>query len=95
MRCVWIDKSQVSRNKKVTYARIVVDMRPEKAEPNRTRITAGGDRLEYFGDVSIETLSLETAKLLFNSIVSTPGAKFVTLDINNIMYLNTTVLDMT
>ena len=90
--CVWIDKAQVPRNKKVTYARIVVDVRPEKAEPNRTRITAGGDRLEYFGDVSTETSSLETAKLLFNSIVSTPGAKFMTLDISN-MYLNTPLKD--
>jgi len=70
----------------------VVDVRPEKAEPNRTRITAGGDRLKYFGDVSTESSSLETAKLLFNSIVSTPGAKCMTLDISN-MYLNTPLKD--
>jgi len=90
--CVWIDKSQVPKNKKVTYARIVVDVRPEKAEPNRTRITAGGDKLDYYGDVSTETASLETAKISFNSIVSTPGAKFMTMDISN-MYLNTPLKD--
>ena len=90
--CVWINRSQVPKHKKVTYARIVVDVRPEKAEPNRTRITAGGDKLDYFGDVSTETASLETAKILFNSIVSTPGAKFMTMDISN-MYLNTPLKD--
>jgi len=32
----------------------------------------GGDQVEYDGDVSTKTANIITAKLLFNSIVSTP-----------------------
>jgi len=42
------------------YARIVVDVRPEKEEPKWTHITAGGDQLEYFGDI-IEPRDSESA----------------------------------
>ena len=90
--CFFIHKHNIPRDKKATYARIVCEERPEKTEVNRTRITAGGDRLEYFGDVSTETAGLTTAKLLFNSVVSTPGARFMTFDISN-MYLNTPLRD--
>ena len=55
---------------------------------NQTRITAGGDQLEFQGDTSTETAGLEIAKMVFNSVVSTPEAKFMTIDISN-MYLNT------
>ena len=90
--CFWIAKKNIPRNKRATYARIVCEERPEKAEFNRTRITAGGDKLEYFGDTSTETAGLTTAKLLFNSVISTPGARFMTFDISN-MYLNTPLKD--
>ena len=90
--CHWIHKHQIPATKKVTYARICCDVRPEKAEQERTRITAGGDQLEYDGDVSTKTAGLETAKILFNSIISTPGARFMTMDISN-MYLNTPLKD--
>ena len=32
----------IPKDRVVTYARIVVDYRPQKADPNRVRITAGG-----------------------------------------------------
>lgn len=41
--CHQIPQSKVPTGKKVTYARIVVDIRPEKDESNRVRITAGDD----------------------------------------------------
>ena len=52
------------------------------------RLTAGGDRLPYDGKKSTETAGLETTKILLNSVVSTPGARFACFDIGN-MYLNT------
>ena len=55
---------------------------------NQTRITAGGDQLEFQGYTSIETAGLRTAKILFNSVVSTPDEKFMAISISN-MYLNT------
>ena len=61
---------------------------PEKSDPNRTRITIGGNCITFPGDVGTPTSSLELAKLVFNSILSRPGAKFTTFDICN-FYLQT------
>jgi Reverse transcriptase (RNA-dependent DNA polymerase) len=47
----------------------------------------GGDRIHYPGKVSTPTADLTTAKLLFNSVVSNPGARFASFDIKN-FYLN-------
>jgi hypothetical protein len=84
----FITKQQVPKGKIVTYARFVADIRPQKDEPNRMRLTAGGDRLPYDGKKSTETAGLETTKILLNSVISTPGARFGCFDISN-MYLNT------
>jgi hypothetical protein len=84
----FIHKSKVPKGRKVTYGRIVVDYRPHKADPNRARLTVGGDRIEYPYDVSTPTADLITSKLLFNSVISTEGSRFLTADIKN-FYLNT------
>ena len=86
--CHWCKKSQMPRNKRATYARMVVDVRPEKEDPNRVRITAGGDRLDYYGETSTETASLETAKILINSVLSTKNAKFMAIDLSNFYIQN-------
>ena len=86
--CHWIAKSKVPKGKRVTYARTVVAVRPEKAEPNQVRITVGGNLLAYLGETSTEAASLETTKLLFNSISSTPGARLGTIDISNFYIQN-------
>jgi hypothetical protein len=57
-------------------------------EVNRTRLTLGGNLIKYPGDVSTKTAELETIKMLFNSIISTNGARFISIDIKN-FYLNT------
>ena len=76
------DKVPKDRAKDVTYALITVLIRPEKIdEPNRTRMVAGGDRIHFQGDAGTPTADLLTVKLLINSIISTPGAKFFTMDI--------------
>ena len=82
----WIKRSEVPMGKKVTYPRYTVAVRPEKDEPDRTRITCGGNLLDYFGDVTTHTASMETVKMHWNSVLSTPGAKYCTGDISN-MYL--------
>jgi hypothetical protein len=76
------------RMKDVTYGQFVCMVRPEKAEQNRTRFTVGGDRINYPGEVATPTAEMLVAKLLFNSVVSTPRAKFMTMDISN-FYLMT------
>ena len=81
--CHWIKKSQVPKRKIATYNRSVVDIRPEKAEPHRVRFTAEGNILQYTEETSTGTASIETAKLLINSTLSTKGAKFMAIDISN------------
>ena len=84
----FIQKYEVPYDKKVTYAQFVCDYRPQKEEKERTRITVGGDRLDYQGEVSTKTAGFTTIKLLLNSVVSSIWAKFMTEDVKN-FYLNT------
>ena len=39
---------QIPKDRTVTYARIVVDYRPKKDDPNHVRITAGGNQIDYY-----------------------------------------------
>jgi hypothetical protein len=48
---------------------------------------AGGNRVHFPGDAGTPTADLLTLKLLINSIISTAGAKFMTMDIKD-FYLN-------
>eukprot|EP00957_Ditylum_brightwellii_P092146 7015419-Ditylum_brightwellii.AAC.1 len=73
----------IPRDRTVTYARIVADYRPQKKDPDRVRITAGGNLINYPEDVSTTTADLITSKLLWNSIISTPGAKYCCIDLAN------------
>ena len=62
--------------------------RLEKSDPNQTRIMMGVYLINYQGDCGTPTEDLLTVKLLLNSIVSTMGAKFMTIDIKD-FYLKT------
>jgi hypothetical protein len=79
----FIHKKDIPRNKKPTYVRVVCADRPEKTNPKRVRWTAGGDRIEYTGNVTTQTADIQTAKCLFNSVVSTPDGRFMTLDLKD------------
>ncbi len=48
----------------------------------------GGNLINYPGDCETPTADLLTVKLMFNSIISTPNAKFMTIDIKD-FYLMT------
>jgi len=51
-------------------------------------LVTGGDRVHYPGNASTPTADLLTLKIHINSITSTAGAKFMTMDIKD-FYLNT------
>ena len=76
------------RWKDVTSGRIVCNERPQKEEVNRTRLTVDGSRINIDMDCGTPTANLLAVKLLFNSVISTPGAKFLGLDLKD-FYLNT------
>jgi hypothetical protein len=67
-----------------TYANPVVDYRPQKDDPHRIRIMAGGNLVNYDGNASVRTADLDTAKLHWNSVISTDNARYMCLDIKKI-----------
>jgi hypothetical protein len=83
-----IRRSNIPKGQKVTYGSFVVDIKDHKEEKEWTRLTVGGDQIEYPGDKSTRASGLTTAKILINSVISTLGGKFLVVDINN-FYLNT------
>ena len=48
----------------------------------------GGNMINYPGDVGTSTADMLLAKILFNGVISTKNARFMTGDIKN-FYLNT------
>jgi hypothetical protein len=43
----------------------------------------GGNQIDYPGRVSTTTAGITTAKLLFNSVVSTPNARLAVFDLKD------------
>jgi hypothetical protein len=86
----FVEKSQVPKDRKVTYANFICNIRPQKSETHRVRMTAGGDKLDYPGDASSPTVSMLDAKIHINSVISDAkhGARHLGLDIKN-YYLGT------
>ena len=86
----FINKNEVpdDRWKDVTYGNFFCNVRPQKEETNRTRLAFGGNNTVTSIDCGTPTANLLTVKLLINSIISTPGAKFLGLDLKD-FYLNT------
>ena len=79
----WIKCSQVPAGKKVTYANAICNYRPLKDDPYHVQLTVGGNKLHYNSDSSAPTSSLIDSKLIFNSTISTQGAKFLTTKIKD------------
>ena len=86
----FINKSKILDERKgnVTYIRIMCTYRDSKKDKYRTRITIGGNLINYPGDCRTPTADLLTVKLFLNSVISTPNAKFMTLDLKD-FYLMT------
>ena len=76
------------RLKKVTYTKVVCEVRPQKEDPNRRRRMFGYNRIIYPGEVVTPTAALELVKLIINSVLSLHGAKFACFDFKN-FYLAT------
>ena len=53
----------------VTYARVVVDFRLQKEDPNRVRITAGGNLIVYPDEMTTRTADRTVSKILWNSVL--------------------------
>ena len=69
----------------MTYAKFVCELKPNKAEAHRTRLTVGGDKVHYPGNVGTPTADLTLVKMHVNSVISTQGARYMTLDLKNFL----------
>jgi hypothetical protein len=82
------DNVTFERMKDVMYGSFNCDYKPNKEEKERTRLTAGGDQINYPDDCGAPTADMTLFKILVNSIISTPNAKCIMMDIKD-FYLNT------
>ncbi len=82
---VFINKTDIPQDRKgdKTYGQIVCVYREGKKDKYCTRITVGSNLINYPGDCGTPTADLLTVKLLFNSIISTLNAKFMSIDIKD------------
>ena len=75
------------KTKKPTNGKIVCDIKTDKVETYRSRITVGGNLIDYSGVLSTLNETVTTTKCLLNSIVSAINARFLNADIKY-FYLN-------
>ena len=83
----------IPKDRVVTYARIVIDHRQQKEDPNRVHITAGGNLIQYPGELTTRTANLTTSKILWNSVLSTEGAKFMGIYVKSKSFYLCTPMD--
>ena len=82
--------ADISRDRKneIAHVKVVCEVQLQKTDPNRTRITVAGNRILYPGNVGTPTASLDLVKLMLNSVLSRPGARFACFNAAN-FYLQT------
>lgn len=78
----------IPKDRVVICARIVVDYRSQKVDPNRVRITAGGNLIQYPCELITRSADTRASKIMWNSTISTRGARYMTADAGN-FYLAT------
>jgi len=85
----FIRETQVpqERARDVTYGSFSCNFKPNKEEKERTRLTAGGDRINYPGDNGTPTTDMTLVKIIMNSVISTKGARCMMVDLKD-FYLN-------
>ncbi len=76
--------------KDVTYGSFNCDYKPNMEEKWRTRLTAGGDRINYPFNCSTPTADMTLLKIIINSTISTKGAQCMMIDHSN-FYLKTPI----
>jgi hypothetical protein len=70
------------KKKEICHIMVECEVSSNKDDPNHTRITIGGNRIYYPGNVGTNTALLELLELLLNSVLSWKGARFSSIDLN-------------
>ena len=86
----FVQRSQILTGRNISYGNFICNVRPQKSEIHRVRLTAGGEKLDAYEETSSPTVGLIDAKLHFNSTISDAhnGARHLGLEIKN-FYLGT------
>jgi hypothetical protein len=79
----YIYHHELPKGLKATYSRFFASERPHKVDSKRVRLTVGRNQIDYPGRVSTPTAGITTAKLLFNSVISTPNARLAVFDLKD------------
>jgi hypothetical protein len=66
----------IPKDRTVNYACIVIDHCPQKEDPNHAQITVGGYLINYPFELTTRTADMVSSKILWNSVISTPDARF-------------------
>ena len=84
--------SELPKDRIVTYANMVCDIRPLKKEKFRVCLAVGGDRMQYTDNTASQAATLLETKFLLNSTISqsAQGARFMTLGIKD-FFLQTVI----
>ena len=74
---------RIHKNRKITYANFICNIRPQKSDTYRVRLTAGGDKLDYPDDPISPSFSLLNVKIHINSTISRAkqNARYMCIDI--------------
>ena len=75
-------------SRRPTYARFMCEVRPQKSEKERTRLTVCGNLIDYPDPITTRTCDLVTFKMHINSTLSRSKQKYCSFDVKN-FYLNT------
>ena len=78
------------RFKDITYRKLFCDVRPNKVDPNMTRLTVGGYIINYPVNYGMPTADMLLVKMLAKIEIPKIGSKFMTGDIKKV-YPNTTL----
>jgi hypothetical protein len=76
-------KVPIDQIKDVMYGRMCVNYCPEKDNPNQTCLTVGGNRINCPGNCGTPTVDMVMVKLHLNSVISTKGAHYCTIDLKD------------
>ncbi len=82
----------IQKWKEICHTMVVCKVHLEKDDPDCTHITIGSNCICFLGDEGTNTTSLKLVKLLLNSVLSCPGARFSSINFKN-FYLDTPMPD--
>ena len=76
-------KDKIPKDRKITYANFICNIRPKQSETYRVCLTAGGKKLAYPVNLSSPAVSLLNVKIHINSTISRAkhNSRYMCIDI--------------